>query len=91
MTMKKAQCGRLGGLNTYYRYGREGMVARAKKGGRPRALTLKDLLRQLSEAEVNKEKQEELDTPQDSASLTTLRRLWRRRSSGNTNKQEQAG
>jgi len=78
--VNKRDAGRIGGLQTFFRYGREGLSQRGRLGGRPRALTLKDVERQFSEAEENKKKQEEVDTPRASASLKTLRQLWRQRS-----------
>lgn len=53
MNPKKQKAGRLGGLATFHKYGREGMVARGNRGGRPRSLTLEERQRQASEAQNN--------------------------------------
>ena len=84
MNPKKQKAGRLGGLATFHKYGREGMVARGKKGGRPRALTLEERQQQL---QAQKNKKEVKDTPGKlPGNLKELKRLYlhQRRSTGNT-------
>jgi hypothetical protein len=79
---KKAIAGRIGGLQTFLRHGSEHMSAMAVKGGgRPRALTLDDVIRQ-SQSLKDTDKNEEggMDTPRiQTNSLVTLKRLWRDR------------
>lgn len=45
---KRQRAGRMGGLQTYLRYGKEGMSAIGKLGGRPRLPSLSDLRQQLA-------------------------------------------
>lgn len=90
MNPKKQKAGRLGGLATFRKYGREGMVACGKKGGRPRALTIEERQQQLLKAQENKKEVE--DTPSTlPGNLKELKKryLHQRRSTGN--KQYKAG
>jgi len=64
--LTRADYGRIGGLQTLVKYGREHFVALGKRGGRPK-------LRQLSAPEVQLEKKEER-LPNN---LRVLRELWR--------------
>jgi hypothetical protein len=71
--MTQAEAGRLGGLATYTKYGRQEMVRRGKLGGRPQALTISQI-RQLR-AEQNKKKEDGLST----GNLAHLQRLYKLR------------
>jgi len=85
MDPKKQKAGRLGGLATFHKYGREGMVARGNRGGRPRSLTLEERQQQLLKAQENKK--EVMDTPGKlPGSLKELKKLYlhQRRSTGST-------
>ena len=89
MNPKKQKAGRLGGLATFHKYRRKGRVARGKKGGRPRALTLEDRQQQSRAQEIENKEKGGMDTPDAlaSASLKELKRLFKlhqRRSTGNT-------
>lgn len=84
--MNKSECGRLGGLATLNKYGREFYVACGHRGGRPKAVALEDILRSQQSLEAeNKEREERI--PPDalaSASLSKLRRLWRLKQNSRT-------
>ncbi len=85
MDPKKQEAGRMGGLATWRRHGKEHYVAMGKKGGRPRALTLEDILRQKQSQEAARDKEnktkEENGYPSalSSMSLKQLKRLYRLR------------
>ncbi len=90
MNPKKQKAGRLGGQATFRKYGREGMAARGKRGGRPRSLTLEERQQQSRNREIeNKEKggKDTLRSILATTSLTKLKRLHKlhqRRSTGKT-------
>ena len=69
--MNKQQAGQLGGLQTYLRYGSEGMSERGSKGGRPRLVTISDI-RQQSAPEINKQRR-----VASNGNLAILKELWR--------------
>ena len=84
MNPKKQKAGRLGGLTTFRKYGREGMVTRGRKGGRPRALTLEEIRQQ--QLQVQENNKEVKGTPDElPGSLKELKKLYlhQRRSTGN--------
>lgn len=77
----KSLSGRIGGLQTFLRYGREGMSARGKLGGRPRALTLEDIIRQSQPFQspgINEQRRMDTHYVQTN-NLVKLQRLWRDR------------
>jgi len=71
--MTKAEAGRIGGLTTLRRYGKQGMAERGKRGGRPRSLTLEQI-RQQQHLEAQTKYKGGTDTP---GSLIELKRLWK--------------
>jgi len=71
--MTKREAGRIGGLRTLERYGREGMAARGRMGGRPRLATL-DEIRQKQSLKTQNKYEGGKDAPGD---LRELKRLWK--------------
>ena len=74
--MIKSEARRRGGLVNYSRYGHEGMVARGKKGGRPRLPKLEEI-RQHQSPKAQNNKKEVTDSLVATNSLTELKRLWK--------------
>ena len=74
----KAEVGRKGGMATYAREGREGMSARGKAGGRPRSLTLDELVQQQSlDKNINVERRtDSLRADKLPNNIKELKRLW---------------
>jgi hypothetical protein len=78
---KKVAAGRLGGLALKEKYGREVFVAMGRAGGRPRALTLDEILKQSQPlGATGISENGGMDTPRvQTNSLRELKRLWRNR------------
>ena len=73
MNVKRQKAGRLGGLTTLRRYGRDYLRELGKRGGKPRLPTIEELQeRQALERLAEREK---LET--GSNSLETLKKLWK--------------
>jgi general stress protein YciG len=72
----KQKAGRKGGQATFSRYGHEHYVEMGKKGGRPRALTLDEIIRR---SELQKSKENIAKEPYRGDSLKMLKKLWRDR------------
>lgn len=81
LSEKRSKAGHIGGLQTFFLHGREGMSEKGRLGGRPRLITLEEIQesRRL-EAETEKENRR-MDTPH-SNSLATLKTLWRNKRAG---------
>jgi hypothetical protein len=83
MANQHADAGRLGGLQTYLRHGREHMAAMGRQGGRPRAMTFDELKKQPEFLKAEEEARRRMDTPgAQTNSLVKLKRLWRLRRKG---------
>lgn len=78
MALTKSKAGRLGGLATFNRYGREFYVVAGRRGGRPRSLTLGELKKQSQSLQGKNNTQGGKDTPGvlASESLAKMKRLW---------------
>ena len=88
--MTRADAGRLGGTVTLQRYGKEQLTTWGKLGGRPRALTYHDIIRQRQRLELNNKK--EVQGPPGSHDLRKLRkRLNLRHGSNGVNEIPEAG
>lgn len=77
--MNKRRAGQLGGLQTYLRYGSEGMIERGEKGGRPKLPKLEQLRQQSASAVQNEERGGRLP---NGTNLKELKRLWKQRWGG---------
>jgi len=75
--MNKREAGRLGGMQTYARHGREHMRQMGLKGGRPRSKTLSEL-----QAAAAKKDKEVKEASGKTDSLSELLRLWRIKQAG---------
>ena len=72
MTMNRRDAGRIGGLQTYLRHGKEHMSGMGEKGGRPRVRTLNELRQQTAPQAQIKIREEKVPSR-----LSELRKVYR--------------
>lgn len=81
LSRKRSDAGRIGGLQTFFLHGREGMSAKGRKGGRPKSVTLEEI-QESHRLEAEKENENRrMDTPH-SNSLAVLKKEWRNKRAG---------
>ena len=80
LSRKRSDAGRIGGLQTILRHGREHLVAAGRLGGRPRAVMLQPKDVTEIDGEPENKGMGGMDAPRSTLSLAALRKLYRQRS-----------